>query len=59
MIITKVTELWNEDYSKCNNQADPEAVVPVAVPFSVQPADGRITVAMKPVSLLKIDFVTQ
>ena len=59
MKITAVTELWNEDYSKCNNQAAPEAVIPVEVPCDVQPVDGKLTVAMKPVSLLKIDFVTQ
>lgn len=57
--ITNVTELWNEDYSKSNTQAEPEAVVPVKVACDVQPVQGKITVAVKPVSLVKIDFVIQ
>ena len=50
--ITKVTELWNEDYSLMK-------VAPAEVACDVQPADGKLTVAMKPVSLVKIDFVVE
>ena len=57
--ITKVTELWNEDYSRSNTQAEPFAVVPVEVACDFQPAEGKITVAVKPVSLVRIDFVTE
>lgn len=57
--ITRVTELWNEDYSLSNTQAEPNAVVPVEVEYNAQMALGRITVAVKPVSLVKIDFVVK
>ena len=57
--ITKVTELWNENYSKSNTQAEPNAVVPVEVACDAQLVQGRITVAVKPVSLVKIDFVIE
>ena len=54
--VTKVTELWNEDYSKSNNQAEPEAVMPTETDCNVQIPQGRIIVSAKPVSLIKIDF---
>lgn len=57
--ITKVTELWNENYSVNNTVADPDVLAPVELPFDVQPIDGKITVATKPVSLVKIDFVIE
>lgn len=57
--IIHVTELWNEDYSKCNTQEEPQAVVPVEVACDVQPSQGKIAVAVKPVSLVKIDFVIE
>ena len=50
--ITKVTELWNEDYSLMK-------VAPAEVACDVQPVDGKLTVATKPVSLVKIDFVIE
>lgn len=50
--ITKVTELWNEDYSLMK-------VAPVEVACDAQPVDGKLTVATKPVSLVKIDFVIE
>lgn len=54
--ITKVTELWHEDYSKSNTQSEPKAVVPVDQGVSFTDEDGRFTVTAKPVSLIKIDF---
>ena len=57
--IVKVTELWNENYSKCNNQATPEAVIPQEVPFEAQIVNGALTVSAKPVSLVKIDFIVK
>ncbi|MBQ4074001.1 MAG: hypothetical protein IJD39_02215 [Clostridia bacterium] len=57
--MVKVTELWNEDYSKCNTQAEPNAVVPMEVPFQAQMENGRLTVTAKPVSLVKIDFIAE
>ena len=50
--ITKVTELWNEDYSQ-------RLVTPAEVACDVQPAEGKFSVAMKPVSLVWIDFVIE
>lgn len=50
--ITKVTELWNEDYSQMK-------IAPAEVSFDAQPVDGKITVVTKPVSLVKIDFVIE
>lgn len=50
--ITKVTELWNENYSQIK-------IAPAEVAFDAQPVDGKITVATKPVSLVKIDFVIE
>lgn len=57
--ITQVTELWNEDYSACNTVSDPEAVVPTTVAFDAQIEQGMLTVTLKPVSLVKIDFVVE
>ena len=57
--MTKVTELWNEDYSKSNTQAEPNAVVPVEAAYDAQITQGKITVAVKPVSLVKIDFIVK
>lgn len=55
--ITRVTELWNENYSKCNTQDEPNAVVPIEVPFDIQPIQRKLSVSAKPVSLVKIDFI--
>ncbi len=58
MTVSAVTELWNADYSKANTQENPEAVAPVSIELAKQPEGNRFTVTAKPVSLIRIDFIT-
>ena len=56
--VTTVTEMWNEDYGKCNSNSDTEAVgLTVTADLSCEITDGKLSVSTKPVSLVKIDFV--
>ena len=54
--VTGITEMWNEDCVAGNNYANPNAVKPGSYPGGQISADGSLTVDVKPISLLKIDF---
>lgn len=56
--ITNVTELWNKSPIASNSHSNPEVVVPVEYDDYNETFSGEIKLTTKPVSLVKIDFVT-
>lgn len=54
--LTNITELWNESCVAQNDYSNPNAVKPASYVAGQVSADGSMTVDVKPVSLLKIDF---